>query len=223
MDKTNASADANLSAQGRENQEKEEKKPAKVIMGTVRGVIEDIYDGTTSDGGRYMTVYVSGKKISAFDDRLKMFSIGDFVEIQYKQKGVYLNLISISKIEMNSQRNQQTLLQPQNIEMEGKMQLSASVKFAENLPRISFRDGVSHTVKLLGDEEAEILDVDGNIKKGIRYYVEEDGKKREFFTTSTQLITTLAKFYIGDVVKIQLKHKNVAGRIRSVYEISKIQ
>jgi len=84
------------------------------------------------------------------------------------------------------------------------------------VPRISFNDTPTHTVKLLASKPDEIDDGKGSKVTGLKVLVEEDGEKRSFFTSSVMLITKLGELEEGAVVTISLKKRNN----KSIFEIT---
>ncbi|DAZ85589.1 TPA_asm: hypothetical protein [Altiarchaeum virus] len=104
--------------------------------------------------------------------------------------------------------------------------MTASQKFCEEHKlgdAISFKDNLAHEVILVCDEEASITNADGTEKKGIRYIVEEGGKRRQFFTGSVGLIFRLSRQQKGDKVKIRMKYKNMGEKMCSFYEVEQIK
>lgn len=89
--------------------------------------------------------------------------------------------------------------------------MDASKKFLNDnkiLPRISFKDGKIHTVKIIKDKEETIPDGRGGTASGIKYLVEENGVQTTIFTSSAGLIAKLAMCESGDVVSIEMKTAN---------------
>jgi len=89
------------------------------------------------------------------------------------------------------------------------------------MPFISFKDGKSHSVKLLNDKVDTLTGTDGKEVEGIKYLVEENGEKKTFFTSSNTLISKLADLGEGDEVSIRMKSvQGKDGKWRSSYEVS---
>ncbi len=106
-----------------------------------------------------------------------------------------------------------------------ELEMSAARQFCrENniQTRISFADGEMHKVTLKKDELAMIIDAQGNTKKGVKFFVVENGEEKQFFTSSIKLIVTLSQMHKNDTAEIQMKKENVGGRIRSVFNVRKI-
>jgi hypothetical protein len=93
----------------------------------------------------------------------------------------------------------------------------------ENIrPRISFKDGKPHTVKILNAREDEITDNTGKVKKGIKLLVEEGGEMKTFFTSSVQLLSYLANLEENETVTLQMKsRKGSDGNFRSYFDIKR--
>lgn len=83
--------------------------------------------------------------------------------------------------------------------------------------RISFKDNLAHTVKLLKDKVDTIPDGHGGSVKGMKYLVEENGEQKTIFTGSVGLVSKLALCAPGDVVIIQMKVANN----KSFYTVTK--
>jgi len=83
--------------------------------------------------------------------------------------------------------------------------------------RISFKDNLAHTVKLIKDKVDTIPDGHGGTIKGMKYLVEEDQEQKTIFTGSVGLISKLALCEAGDVVVIQMKIANN----KSFYTVTK--
>ena len=88
-------------------------------------------------------------------------------------------------------------------------------------PRISFKDGSSHVVKLLKDKRDEILTEAEEVKKGVTYLVLEDNEEKTFFTTSANLIEKLSQYDEGEEVEIQMKRKQGLKGYISVYDVKR--
>lgn len=92
------------------------------------------------------------------------------------------------------------------------------------IPFISFKDGKSHTVKILNAKQDTIKATDGNMVEGIKCLVEEDGDQKSFFTSSVDLITKLSNREFNDVVTIEMKsRKGEDGKWKSYYEMKEPQ
>lgn len=88
------------------------------------------------------------------------------------------------------------------------------------LPRISFKDGQAHLVKLLNDKEDKIKDDTGKEIEGMKYLVVESGENKTFFTSSTSLISQLAECEVNEEVSVQMKSvKGEDGTWRSQYKV----
>ena len=87
------------------------------------------------------------------------------------------------------------------------------------LPKISFKDGQSHLVKLLKDKEETIRDANGLEKQGIKYLVEEGGTPKSFFTSSIGLVQKLSELAEGTEVVIQMKSKKGDKGFISYFEV----
>lgn len=88
-------------------------------------------------------------------------------------------------------------------------------------PFISFKDGKSHTVRLLKDKIDTLKDNQGNVKEGVKYLVMEGDTEKTFFTGSIALISKLAEYNEGDEVTIELKSRKAeGGEWRSYFEVS---
>ena len=74
--------------------------------------------------------------------------------------------------------------------------------------RISFNDGLAHTVKLIKDKLDTIPDGKGGTVSGMKYLVEEEGDQKTIFTGSIGLVSKLASCNEGDIVTIQMKKAN---------------
>jgi hypothetical protein len=98
-----------------------------------------------------------------------------------------------------------------------------SKKFLGNsdfVPFISFKENNTHTVKLIDDKESSMKDQNtGDMKKGMKYLVEEGGAKKSFFTGSLALISKLSEYKKGDVVTIKMVSKKGANGFVSSYEV----
>ena len=90
-------------------------------------------------------------------------------------------------------------------------------------PRISFKDGNPHVVKLINDKIDEIDDGTGKTVEGMSYLVEEDGDQKTFFTSSIGLISALSELEHGAVVRIVMKKKKGEKGYISFYEIEKVE
>ena len=100
--------------------------------------------------------------------------------------------------------------------------LNASQKFLKDhdiVSRISFKDGKPHTVRILSDE-ADTIVVEGKETEGIRYTVEENGEKKEFFTGSPYLIQQIAENSLVEELIIQMKkRKRNDGSFVSYFDV----
>lgn len=86
-------------------------------------------------------------------------------------------------------------------------------------PRISFKDGLPHTVTLLKEERATI-EIDGKEKDGIKYTVDEDGIEKDFFSSSISLIGRMAQISVGEKIVIQMSSsKDSNGEYKSGYSV----
>lgn len=83
--------------------------------------------------------------------------------------------------------------------------------------KISFADGVAHTVKLLKDKVENAL-INGKEVKGMKYLVEEGGEQKTIFTGSVGLVSKLAMCEEGDIVIIQMGKANN----KSFYTVKKV-
>jgi len=102
--------------------------------------------------------------------------------------------------------------------------LSESKKFLEEhdyKPRISFKDGLAHTVVVKSEESLTINTADGE-KQGIKYTVEEDGEEREFFTSAVSLIGRLAQVNKGDKIIIQMLKTKEGADYKSTFSVKKV-
>lgn len=87
-------------------------------------------------------------------------------------------------------------------------------------PRISFKDKQAHRVKLLNDKIDSITDQSGKMIEGVKYFVEEGGAKKTFFTSSVALISKLSECKENDVVNIQIKYiKGNGGKLITSYDV----
>lgn len=82
--------------------------------------------------------------------------------------------------------------------------------------KISFADGVAHTVTLLGDK-LETATINGEVVKGMKYLVEEAGEKKTIFTASVGLVSKLSACEVNDVVTIKMGKANN----KSFYTVTK--
>ena len=89
-------------------------------------------------------------------------------------------------------------------------------------PRISFKDGQSHTLKLLKDKPVKITTQTGEIVDGVRYLVEENEDVKTFQTASETLIQRLAEIPENEVVTIQMKRRKTEKGYRSYFEVVKL-
>ena len=88
------------------------------------------------------------------------------------------------------------------------------------LPRISFKDGRPHRVKILKDAIKCIKDESGQDIEGVEYSVIENGEDKTFFTSSFSLISQLSEYDEGVEVEIQMKSKKVNGKFQSYFEVA---
>ena len=96
------------------------------------------------------------------------------------------------------------------------------LKDNEILPRISFKEIPRHQVKLLKDKIDQIPGNTGEMVDGVNYFVEENGEKRSFFTSSISLIQKLSNCAIGDEVVITMKGKKTDSGFKSYFIVSKV-
>jgi len=97
-----------------------------------------------------------------------------------------------------------------------------SKQFLKNqdiLPRISFKDGKEHIVKLLNDKIDKIQDGTGKEIEGVKYLVEEDNENKSFFTSSIGLIAKLADLEENTMVGIKMIRKKTDAGYRSSFEV----
>jgi hypothetical protein len=87
-------------------------------------------------------------------------------------------------------------------------------------PKISFKDKLPHTFKLLKDKIDTISGDDGKAKEGVTYKVLENGEEKTFFTTSPSLIAALSSHEPNDTVTVKLVSKNINGKLVSVYVVN---
>jgi len=87
------------------------------------------------------------------------------------------------------------------------------------LPKISFKDGKAHTVKLL-DRKMETVKFDDGPKEGITYKVEENGMEKAFFTSSVGLISKLAESKNGETYTIEMKKRKTDSGYKSYFVVS---
>lgn len=101
--------------------------------------------------------------------------------------------------------------------MEGAKQY---LKEQNILPRLSFKDGLKHVLKLI-DSKSDTINDGNNIIKGIKVLVEENGEKKTFFTSSESLISKLSEIAENTVVVIELKsRKDQDGQFKSIFSVS---
>lgn len=104
--------------------------------------------------------------------------------------------------------------------------MEESKKFLKKMgivPFLSFKDGESHTVKLLKDKIDTLIDSKtGEEKTGIRYLVEKNGEIMSFFTTSPSLISKLSTIEPNEVINIQMKSIKTAEGFRNKYLVNKV-
>lgn len=87
-------------------------------------------------------------------------------------------------------------------------------------PRISFKDGNPHTLRIVKDKIDSVQDDMGKQVEGIRYLVEEGGEQKTFFTASVGLIEKLAQVAEGTEVVVQMKRKKSdGGGYKSFFEV----
>ena len=86
-------------------------------------------------------------------------------------------------------------------------------------PRISFKDGKTHIVKLLNDKQDTLTDENGKQVEGVKYLVEEEGEMKTFFTSSIGLITKLAELEPETIVAITMKRKKGEKGYTSYYDV----
>lgn len=86
--------------------------------------------------------------------------------------------------------------------------------------RISFKDGMPHTFKIL-KRKLDSIDNQGVIKEGLKYLVSEAGTPRSFFTSAISLIQKLAEIEDGRLITVQMKSKpNGQGGFTSYFDVS---
>ena len=94
------------------------------------------------------------------------------------------------------------------------------LKTHEILPKISFKDGKAHTVKLIQDKVDKIKDADGTEVEGVKYKVVEAGEVKTIFTSSVGLIQKLSEYAENSEVVIQMKSKKGEdGKWKSYYDV----
>ncbi len=168
-------------------------------------------------------------KIIALKLRGKV-KIGDRVQIigNYVQDLAPQRIETTTKTEAtNTEKVMSAATEATNTEtettQEGEMSAARQFCRENNIQtRISFADGEMHKVTLKKDELAMIIDAQGNTKKGVKFFVVENGEEKQFFTSSIKLIVTLSQMHKNDTAEIQMKKENVGGRIRSVFNVKKI-
>lgn len=104
--------------------------------------------------------------------------------------------------------------------------MKASKQFLKDnniLPRVKFKGTGLHTVVLLNDKPENLTDFNGEVKPGVAYLVEEKGENKTIRTSAVSLIEKLSSFNPGDTVEIELKSKNFAGKVMSVYEVKLVK
>jgi len=103
--------------------------------------------------------------------------------------------------------------------------MDASKEFLKEqgiMPKISFKDGLVHTIKLINDKKDTITTPEGEEKPGLRYLVEEDGEKKIIITASISLISKLSSIEKGSMVKVKMiSTKGSDGKYRSSYVVDK--
>ena len=87
------------------------------------------------------------------------------------------------------------------------------------LPKISFKDGKAHTVKLLDRKMLTIKFEDGP-KEGISYKVEENGIEKSIFTSSVGLISKLVDSKNGETYTIEMKKRKTDSGYKSYFVVS---
>ncbi len=156
-------------------------------------------------------------------DRVQI--IGNYVQDLAPQRIETTTKTEATKTEATAKETAKTETTNTEITNTNEGEMSAARQFCrENniQTRISFADGEMHKVTLKKDELAMIIDAQGNTKKGVKFFVVENGEEKQFFTSSIKLIVTLSQMHKNDTAEIQMKKENVGGRIRSVFNVKKI-
>lgn len=91
-------------------------------------------------------------------------------------------------------------------------------------PYISFKDGKAHIIELVSDQKDTIKDGrSGELIEGIKYDVKENGDEKIIFSSSVSLISQLAEFPVGAIVRIEMKsRKDASGIFKSYYDVSAV-
>ncbi len=87
------------------------------------------------------------------------------------------------------------------------------------MPKISFKDGQPHIVKLIKDKVDFTLNDKGEKVEGMTYLVVEKGENKTFFTGSDSLIQKLSEIPENTEVQIQMISKKGPNGFISFFEV----
>ena len=90
------------------------------------------------------------------------------------------------------------------------------------LPRISFKDRKEHIIEMVKAKSESFTNNDGELVEGIKFLVREDGEPKTFFTASQDLLLKLVECQEGEIYKVKMIARNVAGRIKTSYDVKKL-
>lgn len=97
------------------------------------------------------------------------------------------------------------------------------LKSHQVLPRISFKDRQEHTIKIIQTKQESLNNDDGELVDGMKFKVWENEELKTFFTASRDLLMKLADCEENDVYKVKMCAKNVGGKVKSYYNVKKIE
>ena len=91
------------------------------------------------------------------------------------------------------------------------------------LPKISFKDRQEHEIEIVKARAESFTNDKNELVEGIKFLVKEDGEPKTFFTASSDLLLKLADSNEGERYKIKMITKNVGGKIKTGYDVKKIE